>query len=297
METVDKTQKESYLIGALLLTGGACCFALASAFSRKALLHFSPIEIFSIQHIIAFVVMLPWFGKKVFSLFVTKHYFLHLFRGVTGMGYFSLIYVAIAKMNVVDATLLANSTPIIVPFIARIWLGEKVSRRVWVGIFVAFFGVLFLIRPGEGLLQAAGLIAILAAICSASAIVSIRVLAKTESTQQIIFYYFFHGAVVGSSFLLYNGMDLSHLERFYPLLVMGVALAIAQSLIALSYQKISPAKIAPFNYFGALFITLFNWILFSQIPDLFTLYGMAAIVIGGLIAISSGRQRQKSAAL
>ena len=65
---------------------------------------------------------------------------------------------------------------------------------------------------------------------------------------------------------------------------MGVMQGLAQILLTSAYQRASPSHIAPINYMLILFVALFGWLFYNQIPDISATIGILLIVVGGLIA-------------
>lgn len=284
LDYADLALPKAYFKGGGLLIAGSCLLAVGNVVSKTVLGVLDPFFIFGLQHLIAFCLCVPLCWRKLEKKVATDHYGLHCIRAVGGIAYFILMYKAIAIMNVVDATSIANATPLIVPLIARIWLSEKISASVWVGILAALIGVLFLLKPTADLVQWAALIALIAAIFSATAIVTIRVLSYAESIYRILFYYFSHSAALGLLLIYFYKPASMDLEIFARVALMGITVAAGQICLAMAYKAISPAKIAPLNYMGLLFTALLNFEIFGQIPDLWSMMGIVLIIGGGLIA-------------
>jgi len=59
-----------------------------------------------------------------------------------------------------DATAIAFSQPLFSVVVAALIAGEKVRWRRWSATVIGFVGVLVMVRPGEGSLQAGALVAL-----------------------------------------------------------------------------------------------------------------------------------------
>ncbi|MDX1251085.1 MAG: DMT family transporter [Gammaproteobacteria bacterium] len=59
-----------------------------------------------------------------------------------------IFFYAIAKLHLAEAVLLNFTAPLLTPFIALLWLHERVERNVWWAIVVGFVGVALILKPG-----------------------------------------------------------------------------------------------------------------------------------------------------
>jgi drug/metabolite transporter (DMT)-like permease len=73
-----------------------------------------------------------------------------LVLGLAGIwGSTQMTYVAIYYTTAANAVILQAATPIIVALAARLYLGERLGRRQWLGVSVSGLGVLFVITDGR----------------------------------------------------------------------------------------------------------------------------------------------------
>ena len=68
-------------------------------------------------------------------------------------------------------------------------LGERVGVRRWLAVGAGFLGVLLILRPGAGSLEAASLVALSGAFLYALVMIQLRRLNRTERPTAIVFYY------------------------------------------------------------------------------------------------------------
>ena len=77
--------------------------------------------------------------------------------------------------------------PLMITALSVPFLGEKVGPRRWTAIAVGLIGVLVLLRPtGEGLMSLAALAVLVAAVMYAVSAITVRILARTDSTQSMM---------------------------------------------------------------------------------------------------------------
>lgn len=142
--------------------------------------------------------LLPWVWRRGFGQLKTRQWRGHLLRGLAGLAAMYCYFFAIAHMPLAEATLLNYSTPLFVPFIAMLWLGEKISHRLWAAIGLGFFGIVLILKPGPKLFTPVSLIGVASGIFAALAMTSIRRLTRSEPTLRIVFYFSAVGTAVSA---------------------------------------------------------------------------------------------------
>ena len=96
------------------------------------------------------------FGRMLLSLFViaiwieisravswkqlltTREWKIHLVRGLAGLGSIFFYYYSLKSLYLTDATLLFNTMPIFVPFVALIWRGIPIPHKIFGGLVWPF---------------------------------------------------------------------------------------------------------------------------------------------------------------
>lgn len=272
----------SVLKGALLLTISLFFLAMGYTIVYGVLPRLNLFFVFGLQQIAAFLLLAPWLCRS--HVWRTERYPLHALRTLFGTLSACLLFAALRFMQVVEANTLAYMAPFIMPFVARVWLKEGIARRVWLALAIGFLGVLFVIKPGYGVFQESGALALLSAFCLAIAMISIRKLIGTESYKTVIFYYLFQTACIGVLFIFLTWPASWNASDILMVCLMGFFQALSQIFLALAFKAASPARIAPVNYMFILFVAITGWLFYGQIPTASTCVGIVLILIGGLIA-------------
>ena len=57
-------------------------------------------------------------------------------------------FYAIAHLQLSEAFLLTFASPLFIPLIAYLWIGEPVMTKVRVAILIGFIGVALILKPG-----------------------------------------------------------------------------------------------------------------------------------------------------
>jgi len=123
--------------------------------------------------------------KQVFrSKRIALHTFRNTFHFFGQYGWF----VGIGLLPLAEVFALEFTVPIWTAIIASFFLGERMTPRKAISIFLGMLGVVVIVRPGIEIVDAASLIVLGAAICYAISYTSTKSLASTESPLTILFY-------------------------------------------------------------------------------------------------------------
>ncbi|MCG8317261.1 MAG: DMT family transporter [Pseudomonadales bacterium] len=243
------------------------------------------------QYIICMFTLSPWILKSGFQSLKTDRVGLHLFRGVSGWACFYTYYYALGKIPLVDASLLRNTAPLIVPFIVMLWLRQRISAGNWLGIIIGFLGIAIILRPGSEGLSLWHLIGFLSGVGLAVSMVTTKELSATESGNLILFYYFAISVLLSLPFAIAHWQPIE-LTDIPFLLFVGFSIFITMKIYTYAYGLAPTSMLAPFSYFGVIFAGIMGWIFWDHLPDLYSLVGIAMVVMGGITTLLlSGKQR------
>lgn len=79
-----------------------------------------------------------------------RHWRFLALRGALGLaGYSLLLYLALAHTTALAASLINAANPALIAIAARVWLGDRLTRRGIAGVLVALLGVLVVLTDGD----------------------------------------------------------------------------------------------------------------------------------------------------
>ena len=140
------------------------------------------------------LVVFLWLRKEFPSGLATKRPGAHFIR--SGFGALALFasFAAIARLNVAEAILVAQLTPVLTALAAVVLLGERLTKWRIAGLGLGFLGVVVLVAPelgaGGGSDRFTGyLIGLISAALAALALIMVRSLTKTESPGAIALFF------------------------------------------------------------------------------------------------------------
>ncbi len=220
---------------------------------------------------------------------------LHLLRGAMGVAMMASFVYALRALPLSTAYSIFFVAPLLVTALSVPILGERVGPRRWTAIAIGLIGTLVLLRPtGEGLVSIASLAVLLAAAMYAVSAISVRVLARTDSTQSMM---------VWLMALMALGAGLLAWPRWTPvagadlwlILGIGVAGGIGQYAVTEAFRVGEASLIAPLEYTALVWGVLLDLTLWGVLPDGVTWVGAAIIVASGLYLLRRERVQAERA--
>lgn len=236
-------------------------------------------------------------GARIPSRAVLK---LHLERGVVSAFMALTFFYSLTVLPLAEAIALSFIAPLIALYLARVLLGETISRTAIGASLLGFAGTLVIVggRIGEGQLDERAALGVaslfVSALLYAYNFIAIRRQAQVAGPLEIAT---FHSGVGGLVLLTLAPLlwETPDGDALVPLLAAG-ALTVAGSLsLAWAYARAEANALVPTEYSGFVWAALFGWLFFSEAVTLPTLAGTALIVTGCWIAARAPRPRPAAA--
>ncbi|APR55219.1 DMT family transporter [Sphingomonas koreensis] len=217
---------------------------------------------------------------------------IHLVRGIVSAIMAFLFFWGLGRVPMAQAIALSFIAPIIALFLAALILKERITRATAIATAMAFAGVLVILwgqaRAELGPQAFWGAIAILAsAVFYAWNIILMRQQSLVAGAGEVAF---FQTIIVTTVYLLAApwllvAPPLSEV----PALILAAMLATASLfLLSWAYRHAEASYLAPTEYTGFLWATLWGWVVFGERVSLFTVAG-AALIVGGCILAARRR--------
>lgn len=270
--------------GALLMIGSSLLFAAMGAIVKIVSQSLPNEMVVFFRSAFGLLALAPWFLHKGMRGLATRHFPQHLVRGLAGLAAMYCFFYALAHMRLAEATLLNYTTPLFIPLIAYVWLGEAVPRRMSGMLAIGFIGVALILKPGLALFQPVALVGLASGVLAALAMTSIRGLTRTEPTTRIVFYFTAISTVVSAVPLVWS-WTTPPIEFWGLLVAMGALASAAQLLMTRAYAQAPAAQIGPFVYTIVVFAGIIGWTLWDEVPDGFSLLGTVLVCLAGALAI------------
>jgi drug/metabolite transporter (DMT)-like permease len=251
------------------------------------------------QFCIALLLTCPWALKRAPTLaqpgglqnLKTRRLALHLLRSISGLFPHLLFYVAIVYVPLVDANLLLSAAPIWVPLLLLVCLRQVVVRALWVSTLVGLIGVGCILHPHLQSFNRGAIYGLASGIMLATALITVRVLARTEPPARQLFYYALVSTLICFPLMVLKRQPMP-VQALLLLCSVGLLLFSQQFFLVQALRYIDAGLLSPMSYFTIVFAGLFGWLLWSETPDIRTFIGVVLVLCSSLLAVLTGRRQE-----
>jgi drug/metabolite transporter (DMT)-like permease len=278
---------DTALKASLLMLLSACLFAGMAVAIRLASGHVHAFEIAFFRNFFGLIFALPLLFRAGFGMLKTKVLPLYFMRCVIGLGAMLTGFWALVNLPLSQAIALSYTTPLFVTIGAALFLGEVIRARRISALAVGFIGTLVILKVwsfGSSWLSSGVWIAILSSILGASAAISIKFLARTETAEAIVFYM----VLIMTPLSFLPALSVWSWPDCYGwlwLILTGAFGTLAHIAMTRAYKLGDVSALTPINFVQLPLISLVAWLLFNELPDRYTVIG-ALIVFAATLYIA-----------
>lgn len=270
------------LPGVLVMCLGVACFSANDAIGKLLTDHYSPLQILFMRNVIALpvAVFLVLVMQGPNGLRSSKPA-VHLLRGVFWVLATVLFFTSINQAGLAKSTALLLASPILVVIVSALFVGEKTGAKTWIVVISGMMGALIIVRPGLAGFDPQAWLALLAALMAAFLMLSARWIDKDESFWTMMLYLTAASAIVSAVAVpfFWVPIEVKDMWGFIGVAAFGTA---GFCLITQAFRMAPAAVVAPLDYTGLLWATLFGWLFWSEVPDLWTCLGAVMIILSGI---------------
>lgn len=198
---------------------------------------------------------------------------------------FALFIVPLA--NAIDGFLIA---PIVASLISVVLFKEKMDAFKFIGALLSFAGTYVILRPA-GSFELGTFMALLGWLLLRVYLAATRRANTSGNAFSTLVVQCFLGSIMIAPFAFLNGVPLVTTQGLIYILALGAVSAICHFLTIAAYKRADATILAPFFYFNIVFAIPVGFLWFGEVPSRITLVGLAAITIGGVIAVLSANER------
>jgi drug/metabolite transporter (DMT)-like permease len=251
--------------------------------------HLPTIEIVSLRATFTLLMTLPvvlWSGQVSWR---TNNLKLQMLRGVVGVCSMTTWYWALGVMPLADAGVLSFTTGIFVTIGAALWFREAVGWRRWTAVICGIVGAIIVLRPGSGVVTWGAIAAVGSSMLWAVSLLMAKELAKYDSSITITFYQ----PLMILPFAIAATVPVWVMPtpaEWALLLVMGLAAAIGNYGYVHALRVTDASITMPADYVRLVWMVMWGYILFGEIP-LVTMWIGAALIVGSTLWITWREQQ------
>lgn len=223
-----------------------------------------------------------------------------LARGTLGVLALACFFAATARLPLAEVTVLHYTNPLFTALIAALWLGERISARLVVGLVAGLAGVVTIslpaLRDHEGALEPRQLpwvgAALASAFLAALAYTTVRDLRRTEHPFVIVFWFALM-MVPFSAVPALAGWVAPTAGEWGILVLVALTAQLGQVFLTWGLLALPAGRAMAVGYVQVGFAALWGLLFFGDAPRAATALGVALIVAGALSAnAGSGLRRQ-----
>ncbi len=301
--------RSNNFIGILSLTVGVLVFSLQDAILKGMSGDHAVTLAIVLRSIVGLPILLVMVAyANGLSALRTKRWGLLIARGLILLVSYTTYYMAFPVLPLAEAVALFFTSPIFVTLLAAVFLHEKVSPQAWGAVIAGFVGVLIILRPGSGLFEPAALLSLFSAAAYALSMVLARRYGADEPTTVMAFYvngvYLVAAALIAALFgalgitafghpsldFLVRPWDVPNTTDLLLMGLCGVIAAVGMSLLTHAYRLAKANLVTVFEYTGMLWVPLWGFLLFAEVPKVTTVIGTLIIIGSGIFAVRSARK-------
>ena len=290
---------ESERLGILLILLGMSLFSIQDIFIKLIIYDTSILQILVFRALLGIVFLTGYLYLNKKEITYTSNYpIIAIIRGTLFFSGFIFFYISLTKISLAEANALFFTNPIIVTFLSVFILKIPIGIHRILAIIICCIGTLLIIKPSIYNFNWYILLPIFTAFSYALSMVLSKITSDKDNSFQQSFHIYLGGVILGSllSIVLTNqyasSSDLlnilskkwifTDLNIIYKFLIIAVFGTAGIFCLVTAYRIGSPSANAPFEYVLLIYALISGYIIFNEIPDIYSLIGMMLIIMSGI---------------
>ena len=281
VEMAQPSARDLWRAAALLITAFAC-LACTDAIT-KHLVGYLPIWQVSWLRFVTSAILvagltLPRTGIRLLR---TGRLRMQLLRGALQLASAITFIAALRYLPLAEASAISFLSPLFVTILSIPLLGEQVGWRRWLAVSAGFVGMLFVVRPGSGLMQWGALLPLANAVVYALFQLVTRRISDTERPVTTMLYSAGFSLAILSLAMPFVWQTPESASIWLLVLLLGILTSIGHFLLIKGIELAPVSTLAPLIYCQLLFVIGLSYLVFGDLPDVWGFLGMAIIAGSG----------------
>ena len=250
------------------------------------------IEIAWIRFLVFALIMSPAMvpGSPLYAL-RSQRPGLQAMRGVALLGSSLFFISGLRFLPIAEASATGFVAPLFVTALSIVFLGETVGVRRWLATAVGLIGVLIILRPGTGAFHPAAFFPIVSALAWACTLIMTRMMSGRDHAITTMTYSSIVGVCILSALVPFVWVAPSWHDILFGIFI-GLASTAGQWIVVLAFRYADASVLAPFSYTQLLWVSILGFVVFGEVPDIWTVTGAVFIVGSGLYTAHRERVRR-----
>jgi drug/metabolite transporter (DMT)-like permease len=279
-------------LGGLLMALSMLLFTLMDAVSKLLVRDYPVSEALWIRYLIyavfAFLMAMP---RGVRRTARSAKPWLQAVRALLIILESATFALAVKYLPLTDVYAVAASSPLMVVALSAPLLAERVGRHRWLSVVAAFAGVLLIIRPGMTLVSWPLFIPLFGAALWALYQIMVRFLARDDPPETTLLWSAWVGLPVLSLIAPWQ-FRIPDAAGWVLLVAAGILNGLANYALIRALDYAEASAVQPYSYTQLLWAAPLGWLMFGDVPGLWTILGACIVVLSGLYAWTRDRTGQ-----
>jgi drug/metabolite transporter (DMT)-like permease len=281
------------LRGILFMVASAAVFAVMNTLAKLAAAEFALVQVVWARTLTHLVFLLALFApRRGLALVRPRKPREQLGRSVCLIASTLCFFGGLTLAPLAEGTAISFVAPLLVVLLAWLALGERVRPASWVAVALGLAGVLVVVRPGTAF-QWSLLLFVGSAGFNALYQILTRKVAGFDPPETSVVYSALVGSVAMSAAVPFVWTTPATVLSAAHLLVLGVLGGTGHYCIARAFAVAPASIVSPFNYLQLVGASLLGYLVFADVPSLWTWAGAALIVAAGLLVLADEVRRQR----
>jgi drug/metabolite transporter (DMT)-like permease len=277
-------------LGALLTALSMLLFAVMDAMSKLLVRDYSVSEALWIRYIIfALFSLLIARPRGIMRMARSAKPWLQATRALLSLVEGATFVVAFQYLPLADTHAVAAASPLMVVGMSASLLGERIGPRRWVSVLAGFAGVMLIIRPGFTRISWPLFIPLLGAFLWAVYQIMVRFLARDDRPETTLLWTAFVG-LAAVSFVAPWEFRLPDARGWVLLAAVGALGSLAHYVLIRALDYAEASAVQPYGYTLLVWAALLGWLVFGDVPGVWTILGACIVALSGLYAWSLDRK-------
>jgi len=275
--------------GGMWMLAGALSFTLMTTLIREVAQEIHPFEVAFFRALTNLLLILPFAVRTGRKIFVSSNHRIYALRGLIGVTFLMSYFPGASLIQVSDSQALIFTSPLWTTLLAVLFLGERLRAHRITALVVGFAGALIILRPGFTALNIGALLVLLAALANATSNVIVKHSTRTDHPDKVVFFLMIYvtPAMAIPAAFVWTTPDLRQLALMVGV---GVFATLNQRFLSRAFAAADATAVLSFDFARLPFAALVGWIVFAELPDVWTWIG-GAVIFGASVYIAHRESR------
>lgn len=278
-------------LGALLMCLSMFGFAVMDSISKFLVQSYPVMQTLWVRYVIyaGFALLVARRGG-ILRQARSRRPWLQFWRSILAMLENAVFFLAFAYLPLAETHAIAATSPLIVILLAAPMLGEKVGLHRWLAVLAGFAGVLLIVRPGLVSLEWPMALPLVGALMWGLYQIMLRMVARDDAPETTLLWSAFIGLGAATLVVPFQWEPVTPTAWGFLLLI-GVLGAICHYGLIRAMDYADASAMQPYSYTLLVWASVMGFLVFGDIPAIWTFLGGAIVVASGLYTWHHDRKR------